>query len=199
MASEAAVQDTPNEQDSPGLAPGTPESHAGTASTTGEVPHETWLGLDSYGWVALAFLVFAAILWRLGAFRMLGTALDKQADKVKSDLAEAATLRAEAEAMKAQAAADAAQSQADARAMLANAEAEAQRIVEQSGHDAEAAIARRTRLAQDRIAAETRAAEAALRARAADITVKAAETILAARQDSLQPLTDAAIAGLDRR
>jgi F-type H+-transporting ATPase subunit b len=64
---------------------------------------------------------------------------------------------------------------------------------------AEEAIARRTRLAEDRIAAEARGAEAELRARAAEITVKAAEAILAGKTKELAGLTDAAIAGLDRR
>lgn len=165
----------------------------------GAVPHETLLGLDSYGWVALAFLAFVLLLWRYGAFRMIGSALDDRANKVRADLAEAAALRAEAEAMKAKAAADAQAAEAQARATLANAEAEAQRIVEQAGLDAEEAIARRTRLAEDRIQAEVRSAEAALRARAADITVAAAEQVLRARADALVPLTDAAIATLDRR
>lgn len=167
-------------------------------SATG-VPHETLLGLDSYGWVGLAFVVFIVILWRLGAFRMLVNALDARADKVRADLAEAAALRAEAEAMKAKAAADAAQAEIDARAMLDNAQVEARRILEQADRDAELAIARRSRLAEDRIRAEARAAEAELRARAADITVAAAETILSARADALKPLTDAAIDSLGRR
>ena len=85
--------------------------------------------------------------------------------------------------------------------MLANAEAEARRIVEQATVDAETAIARRTRLAEDRIAAEARGAEAELRARAADITVKAARALLAERAGSgeLVALTDSAISTLDKR
>lgn len=165
----------------------------------GGAAHETLLGLDSYAWVGLAFLAFVLLLWRLGAFRMIGSSLDAQAEKVKADLAEAAQLKAEAEAMKARAASDAAEAEAAAKAMLANAEVEAKRIVEQAAVDAETAIARRTKLAEDRIAAEARGAEAALRARAAEITVKAAEAMLAGKTKELAGLTDAAIAGLDRR
>lgn len=161
--------------------------------------HETLLGLDSYAWVGLAFAAFLILLWRLGAFRMIGSALDAQAEKVKADLAEAAQLKAEAQALKTRAAADAADAEASAKAMIANAEVEARRIVEQAATDAGEAIARRTRLAEDRIAAEARAAEAELRARAADITVKAAEVLLAGRSKELAGLTDAAISGFDRR
>ncbi|MFA7439761.1 MAG: hypothetical protein WCZ66_02205 [Sphingomonadaceae bacterium] len=163
--------------------------------------HETFLGLDSTAWVAISCLIFVAVLWKVGAFRAIGNALDSRATKVRADLAEAASLRAEAEALKAKAAADAAQAEADAKAVIANAEVEAKRIVAQATEDAETAIRRRTRLAEDRIAAEGRSAEAELRARAAEITVKAAQTMLAERskRGELSGLVDTAIAGLDRR
>ncbi len=190
-----------DEQTNPDLA--APHSAAASTAVADDhaVAHETFLGMDSYAWVGLAFLSFVLLLWKLGAFTMITKALDGLADKVRSDLAEAATLKAEAEAMKAKAAADAAQAEAGAREMLANAEIEAKRIVEQAGIDAEAAISRRTKIAEDRIAAEARATEAELRARAADITVKAAQALLAERsaRGELAALTDAAIAGLDQR
>lgn len=179
------------------------ESHTATTTVDAgpDAAHETFLGLDSYAWVGLAFLSFMLLLWRLGAFSALVKALDAQAEKVKSDLAEAAALKAEAEAMKVKAAADAAEAEAAAKAMLANAEVEAMRIVEQAAADADEAITRRTRLAEDRIAAEARSAEAELRARAADITVRAATALLAERsaKGDLADLADDAIAGLDRR
>lgn len=176
-------------------------THAGTTAPGEHAGHETLLGLDSYGWVGLAFLAFVLLLWRFGVFGMLARALDSQADRVRSELAEAAALKAEAEAMRARAAADAAQAEADARTMLSNAEAEAQRIMAQAGVDAEAAIARRQKLASDRLAAESRAAEAELRARAAEISLKAAQTLLAERAAAgqLAGLTDSAIGALDRR
>ena len=163
------------------------------------VHHETFLGMDSYAWVALAFLAFALLLMKLGVFGMITKMLDGAADKVKADLAEAASLKAEAEALKAKAAAEAAEAEAAAKAMLLHAEVEARRIVEQAATDAETAIGRRTKLAEDRIAAEARSAEAELRARAADITVKAASALLASRTSELAGLTDEAIARLDRR
>lgn len=181
------------------------KSEVGMLGPTGTIEEaaatQTFLGMDSYAWVGLAFFSFVLLLWKLGAFAMIAKALDGQADKVRSDLAEAATLKAEAEAMKARAAADAAEAEAGAKAMLANAEIEARRIVDQAAIDADAAISRRTKIAEDRIAAEARATEAELRARAAEITVKAARMLLAERslKGELADLTDAAIAGLDRR
>lgn len=188
-----------------GTLPDVADHAAAQAGTVAEaehaVHHETFLGLDSYAWVGLAFLCFVLLLWRLGAFSAITKALDSQAEKVKADLAEAAALKAEAAEMKAKAVAEAAEAEAAAKAVLANAEVEAKRIVEQAAIDAEEAIARRTRLAEDRIAAEARTAESELRARAAEITVKAATALLAERsaKGELADLTDAAIAGLDRR
>lgn len=180
------------------------EGHAGTPGTVADAEHaaghDAILGIfDSYAIVGFAFLTFVLLLWKFGAFRMLGSALDGAAEKVRADLAEAAQLKAEAEAMKAKAAADAAEAAAQAKETLANAEVEAKRIIAQAAVDEETAITRRTKLAEDRIAAEARATEAELRARAADIAVKAAETLLAGRAKELTGLTDAAIAGLDRR
>ncbi len=189
------MAETPEVADHANAQPGT------LADAEHAVHHETLLGMDSYAWVGLAFLAFFLLLWKLGAFKAITGALDSQAEKVKADLAEAASLKAEAEAMKARAAAEAAEAESSAKAMLANAEVEAKRIVEQAVIDADDAIGRRTKLAEDRINAELRTAEAELRARAADITVKAAEVLLAERskKGELAGLTDASIAALERR
>lgn len=179
--------------DSPGGTPGT------VAAAEHAAHHDSIFGLDSYAIVGLAFLVFVAILWKVGAFRLIGDALDQQADKVRADLAEAAALRVEAEELRTSAAAEAAAATAQARATLANAANEAKRIVEQAGVDAETQIARHLKLAEDRIEAEARATEAELRKRAAGLAIRAAESLLGKHADELGPLADGAIADLDRR
>lgn len=177
--------------DSPGGAPGT------IAAAEHAANHESVFGLDSYAVVAIAFFVFVAILWKVGAFRMIGQSLDQQAERVRADLAEAAQLRAEAEQVRAKAAAEAQEAQQQAQATLANAEAEAKRIIEQATVDAETQINRHIKLAEDRIAAEARTAEAELRTRAAEVAVEAAKSLLGQRSSKLGALTDSAIAGLD--
>ncbi|QMW21548.1 F0F1 ATP synthase subunit B family protein [Sandaracinobacteroides saxicola] len=171
----------------------TTEAHGGAHEA-----HPAFLGLDSYGWVAIAFATFVAILWKLGAFKAIGAALDARAAKVRADLAEAAMLKAEAEALRAQAAADAAQAEKDAAAIVAGARREAELVLANAETAADAAIARRTKLAEDRIAAAQRAAEGELRARAAQLAAGAARDILAAKaaNGELAPLTDEAIAKL---
>lgn len=161
--------------------------------------HETVLGLDSYGVVAVAFVLFMLILWRVGAFGFIARSLDSQVDKVKTELAEATRLRAEAEALKAEAAAHARELEAQAAATLANAEAEAERIIAQASVTAAEAIARQQKLAEERLQADARNAEAELRGRAADLALKAATELLRDRADSLDDLTDRAIASLGPR
>ncbi len=178
--------------DSPGGAVGT------VAAAEHAAQHETILGLDSHAIVGIAFLVFAVLLWKAGAFRLIGQALDRQAEKVRADLAEAAALRAEAEAVRAKAAAEAKAAEEQAKATLANAEVEAKRILEQAAIDAETQIARHLKLAEDRIDAEARATEAALRRRTATLALGAAESLLKGHVDELGSLADGAIAGLDR-
>lgn len=156
--------------------------------------HETLFGLDSYAIVGLAFAAFVLVLWKVGAFGMIGKALDAETAKVKDALAEAEKLRAEAEALKAKAIAEAADIENQARATLAHAEDEARRIVEQAAIDAEESIERQKKLAEDRIAAEARSAEAELRGRAAEMAMKAATLLLQENSDQLDGLTDRSIA-----
>ena len=61
---------------------------------------------------------------------------------------------------------------------------EAEEIVAKAKSDAEALIERRTRMAEDKIAAEERAAVEQLRAAAADAAAKAAAKIIAERHDA---------------
>jgi F-type H+-transporting ATPase subunit b len=165
-----------------------------------QVEHEAWL-FDSYGWVAVAFVVFMLLIWRVGGFRSLGAALDSRGAKVRADLAEAAQLKAEAEALRSKAVEDAAQAARDADAIVANAHREAEALVANAEMAAHAAVARRQRLAEDRITAAQRSAEAALRARAADLATRAARDILAERaaRGELAGMTDRAILEIGAR
>ena len=179
--------------DSAGGAPGT------IAAAEHAAQHDSILGLDSHAIVGIAFVLFVAILWKVGAFRLIGQALDQQAEKVRADLAEAAALRAEAEQVRARAAADAHAAEEQARATLANAEVEAKRIVEQAVADAETQIGRHMKLAEDRIKAEARAAETELRQRTAGLALQAAQSLLQQHAGELGPLADRAIEGLGHR
>src|SRR3982751_5030472 len=144
----------------------------------------TFLGLDPGGWVAVAMLVvFAILIWKKvpGA---IGRALDAKIATIRDQLAEADSLRKEAEALKAEYEAKAASADEDREALLERAKHEAEEIVAKAKADAEALIDRRTRMAQDKIAAEERSAVEQLRSSAADAAARAAAKLIAQRHDA---------------
>lgn len=174
---------------------------AAQAAHSEEPAHEVFLGLDSYGWVGLGFLAFMVLLWRLGAFAAIGSALDARGARIRADLAEARALRDEAFAMLATHKAQQAAAAKDAEAIIAHARQEAAQIVAAAMDKAEAMVTRRAAMAEAKIAAAERAAEADLRARAANLATAAAAKVIAESTDAaLQTkLTDAAISELERR
>lgn len=163
---------------------------AAVAAGAPEAAEPTAFSLNPGGWVALAVLiVFALLIWKKvpGA---VGRALDSKIALIRDQLAEAESLRKEAEALKAEYESKAASVDKDREALLDRARHEAQEIVAKAKSDSEALIERRTRMAEDKIAAEERAAVDQLRAAAADAAAKAAAKIIAERHDAA---TDARI------
>jgi F-type H+-transporting ATPase subunit b len=157
------------------------------------------LGMDATMWVALAMLaVIALFIWKKVP-AMIGAALDKQIAGIKAQLDQATKLRKEAEAIKAEYEAKAKQAAAAAEAMKAHAEEEAKLIVSKAKEDATALIARRTKSAEEKIAAAERAAIADVRAKAASAAAAAAATLIAAHHDAKADagLVDATIAKLN--
>jgi F-type H+-transporting ATPase subunit b len=140
--------------------------------------------LSPGGWVALAVLiVFALLIWKKvpGA---VGRALDSKIALIRDQLAEAESLRKEAEALKAEYEAKSAGADMDREALLKRAQHEAVEIVAMAKTDAVALFERRARMAEDKIAAEERAAVEQLRATAAEAASKAAAKIIADRHDA---------------
>lgn len=154
-----------------------------------ESAEPTFLGINPHGWVAVAvLLVFAVLIWKKvpGA---VGRALDGKIALIRDQLAEAESLRKEAEALKAEYEAKSASADKDREALLERARHEADEIVAKAKTDAEALIDRRTRMAEDKIAAEERSAVEQLRASAADAAAKAAARLIAERHDASSDAT----------
>jgi F-type H+-transporting ATPase subunit b len=175
------------------------------ATTGAHAPAEhveaTAFGLDAPGWIALAMIaVIAIMIWKKvpGA---IGKALDNKIATIRRQLDEAAQLRAEAEALKAEYEAKAAQADAEAATMIERARTEAKGIVDQAESDAAALVERRTRMAEDKIAAAERAAVEEVRAKAAATAAAAAEQLIRSKLDTKadKAMVDAAIADLGRR
>ena len=148
--------------------------------------------------VLLAFLVFVGIILWAKAPAKVGGMLDARAVQIKAELDEAKALRAEAEALRGEYAAKIANAEKDAAEMLDHARHEADAIIAKAAADTTALIARREKMAEDKIAAAERGAVAELRAKAATAAATAARGLIAANHDAKadKALVDDAIAGL---
>ena len=160
-----------------------PQIKTGTETPLHET-EATALGLTAPAWIAVAMLVVIAIMiWKKVPGAIAG-ALDSKIALIRDQLAEAESLRKEAEALKAEYEAKSASADKDREALLERARHEADEIVAKAKSDAETLIGRRTRMAEDKIAAEERAAVEQLRAAAADAAAKAAARLIAERHDA---------------
>src|SRR5216684_1950368 len=155
---------------------------------------------DGEFWVLLAVLVFAAVVWKPMRRTVIG-ALDERAARIRAELDEARQLREEAEQLLAQYQQRQREAAADAEAIVAHAREEAERIAAQSARDLDAALARRQRLAEERIAQAEQKALEEIRAVAVDIAIGAAREVIVAQIDEERgaALLDAAIAALPQR
>jgi F-type H+-transporting ATPase subunit b len=130
-------------------------------------------------WVALGFLVFLGLLGYLGVHRQLGKSLDDRAARIKAELDEARKLKEEAAALLADYQRKREQAEHEAQDIVAGAKAEAERLAADAKTKLEEFVARRTKLAETKIAQAEAQAAADVRAAAADAAVAAAERILA--------------------
>jgi F-type H+-transporting ATPase subunit b len=130
-------------------------------------------------WVAVAFVIFVALLWRLGAHRSLLEALDDRSRRIAAELEEARRLREEAQALLEEYRRKAKEAESEAAAILELASSEAAEIASEAKKRMEEFVARRTKMAEAKIAQAETQALADVRAAAADAAVKAAEKILA--------------------
>jgi F-type H+-transporting ATPase subunit b len=130
-------------------------------------------------WVAIAFVVFIGLLAYLGVHKQIVAALDNRAGKIKGELDEARRLKEEAMALLAQYQRKRGEAEAEAASIITGAKAEAERLSVEAKAKAEEFVARRTKMAEQKIAQAEAQAVADVRAAAADAAVAAAEKILA--------------------
>ena len=150
-------------------------------------------------WVAVGFAVFVALVWRkVGA--ALASMLDERSEKIKTDLDEARALRDAAMEELHQFQRLHREAAEEAKAILASAEATAERIRE----NAERAAAETVKRREVQATAKIKAAEAAmvneLRDRAAGLAVVAATEIISAKLDEKASLAliDTAAAEIEK-
>ena len=129
-------------------------------------------------WVFVGFVIFVGILIYVGVPKMLTSALDDRGKRVQAELDEARRLKVEAQKLLSEYKAKQRQADAEAAAIIEGAKAEAERIAAESKTKMEEFVARRTKLAETKIAQAEAQAVADVRAAAAEAAVSAAEKIL---------------------
>jgi F-type H+-transporting ATPase subunit b len=129
-------------------------------------------------WVAVGFFLFIGVLVYYGVPKMMLDALDKRTARIKAELDEARRLRDEAEALLAEYQRKRQAADAEAEEIIAGARAEAERVAAEAKTRMEEFVARRSQVAEAKIAQAETQALADVRAAAAEAAVAAAEKIL---------------------
>ena len=176
--------------------------------STAEVQHEPAGGeakafglIDAPAFIALAMIVVIAIMIWKKVPAAIGKALDSKIDVIRNQLAEAESLRKDAEALKAEYEAKSKAADKEAATIVERARHEAETIVSHAKESAEALVERRQRMAEDKIAAEERHAIEQLRATAAEAAREAAARLIRDRVDEKadEALVGDAIRGIGSR
>ena len=129
-------------------------------------------------WVAVAFVIFVALMFYLGVHNTILGALDQRAARIKAELDEARRLKEEAQKLLAEYQRRHQEADREAEAIIAGARAEAERVAAEGKAKMEDFIARRTKMADTKIGQAEAQARADVRAAAAEAAVAAAERIL---------------------
>ena len=155
---------------------------------------------DPEFWVAVAAVIFIAVVWKPARKSLIGS-LDDRAARIRADLDEAQRLRVEAEQLLADYQQKQRAATTEAQAIVAHAREEAERIAAQAAHDLDQSLARRQRLAEERIAQAEANAVAEIRSAAVDVAIAAAREVIIAETEAAHGagLLDAAIAALPQQ
>jgi len=129
-------------------------------------------------WVAVAFVLFLLVLVRLGAHRTVVGALDDRSARIQAELDEARRLRTEAQALLAEYQRRQKEAEQEAQALIRSAEAEGERLQAEARAKVEEFVARRTKMAENKIAQAEAQAVAEVRSSATEAAIAAAEKIL---------------------
>jgi F-type H+-transporting ATPase subunit b len=139
-----------------------------------------WIHNPEY-WVLVAFLIFAAMVWRAGVPAQIAKALDSRADAIRNELDEARRLREEAQTLLADYQRKQREAETEAKAIIDNAKREAEAMAADTRKQLAEQLERRTKLAEDKIARAEAQAISEVRSTAVDGALAAAQKILAAK------------------
>jgi len=135
-------------------------------------------------WVAIAFVLFIALVVYYAVPRRIISALDKRAESIQQELTEARRLREEAQSILADYQRKQRDAEQEANDIIAQAEREAQAYAQETRQQFEDMLNRRVQMADEKIARAEAQAVAEVRSRAVDASVEATEQIIAEKLDT---------------
>ena len=148
----------------------------------------------------IALVILGFLLWKPFKKNVLGT-LDARAERIRHELDEAERLHEEAKALLAKHQTGLEEGEKQAADIRARAEAETERLRARLMREYEAAVERRTRQAEERIEQEEAKAIAEVRARAAQLAVRATRRLIEERlgDDAADRVMQSAIEDVTRK
>lgn len=149
-------------------------------------------------WVLTGLIIFIGIAIYMKVPGMLTAALDKRREDIANELEEARRLREEAQQLLASYQRKQREAMKEAEDIVTQAKAEAERLAAETRNAMTALVARRTKMAEDKIAQAEAQAMADVRAVASDVAIAAAREIIATKVDATRDakLVEGAIAEL---
>jgi len=156
---------------------------------------------DATFWTGVAFVVVVGLAFFLGVFKKAAATLDQRSRDIADDLDRARRLREEAQELLATYQRRQAEAEQEAEDIVEQAKRDAKRLEEAARDKIAEQIERRTKAAEDKIARAEAQALAEVRGKAADLAAAAAERIIRDRMDGAAQtaLVDKAISGLRGR
>ena len=140
--------------------------------------------MDATFWATVALVIFLGIMIYVKVPGMITKSLDDRADRIRDELEQARRLREEAQELLAEYQRKRKEAEKEADDIVTAAKHEAELLVGEAKQKTEEYVARRTALAEQKIAQAEREAVNEVRANAVDIAVAAARKLLADRVDA---------------
>jgi len=134
-------------------------------------------------WVAVSFVLFIALLVYFAVPRKIIGALDRRAENIQQELAQARRLREEAQSILADYQRKQRDAEQEANDIIAQAEREAQAYAQDARQQFEDMLNRRVQMADEKIARAEAQAVAEVRSKAVDASIEATEQIIAEKLD----------------
>lgn len=140
--------------------------------------------MDATFWAFVALVIFLGIVFYMKVPGMIGKSLDERANRIRNELEEARRLREEAQQLLAEYQRKRKEAEQEAGEIVAAAKREAGHLLEEAHKKTEDYVARRTALAEQKIAQAERDAVSEVRSSAVDIAIEAARSVLAGKVDA---------------